>query len=79
MSTEFSKDDFLESNENWDTLSFDVGVVALDKDFIKSKSIPESQPFPWDTTKGIYVINAFHSLHCIVCTLFDPLCPYPYI
>jgi len=63
-STEFSTENYLESSKQWDALNFDIGVVALDKEYAKSKALHASQSFPWDTSKGIYFINAFHSLHC---------------
>jgi len=63
-STDFSKEDSMESNEHWDSIDISRGVVALDEAFAESKSLPMAQPFPWDTTKGIYLLNGFHSLHC---------------
>jgi hypothetical protein len=27
--------------------------------------LPRAQRFPWDDTKGIYLINAYHNMHCI--------------
>jgi len=63
-STEFSSDDILESSKRWDTISFDAGVVALDDDFVKRKSLPASARFAWDASKSVYLVNAFHCLHC---------------
>jgi hypothetical protein len=52
----------------WDAIDFDSGFIALDYDYAAAKKLPKSQPFPWDDTKGIYLINAYHSLHCLVGT-----------
>jgi len=64
-STEFSSGSFLESNEHWESISFDEGIIALDNDYVKSKGLPSSVVFPWDTSKSMYLVNGFHSLHCI--------------
>ena len=28
--------------------------------------LPPAQFFPWDTTRGIYLVNAYHNIHCLV-------------
>ncbi|KAI8944047.1 hypothetical protein F4801DRAFT_573012 [Xylaria longipes] len=48
----------------WDATNIDDGMVALPQSFAKEKGLPESQPFPWDRRKGIYLLNGYHSLHC---------------
>ncbi|KAI1165518.1 hypothetical protein F5B18DRAFT_609907 [Nemania serpens] len=48
----------------WDAINIDDGMVALPHSFAKEKGLPESQPFPWDGSKGIYLLNGHHSLHC---------------
>lgn len=46
--------------------SYDKGNIALDDDYAKSMQLPRAQRFPWDASKGIYLINAYHNLHCVV-------------
>ncbi|KAI0398552.1 hypothetical protein F5Y17DRAFT_8323 [Xylariaceae sp. FL0594] len=48
----------------WDAINIDDGMVALPHTYAKEKGLPESQPFPWDRSKGIYLLNGHHSLHC---------------
>jgi hypothetical protein len=61
------------ADATWEALSIDVGVVALGDDWVKEKGLPPAQRFPWDHSKGIYVLSAYHSLHCIVCACFPYL------
>ena len=49
----------------WESLEVYVntGFVALRKDDL---NIPPSDVFPWDTSEEVYVLSAFHLLHCLV-------------
>lgn len=42
-----------------------VGMVALSKTWAKSQGLPSAQSWPWDYSKGIYLVNGFHTLHCV--------------
>lgn len=50
----------------WDDISIDNGTVALDDSYVEAMELPRSQRFPWDQEKGIYLLNGFHSMHCLV-------------
>ncbi|MCJ1437276.1 hypothetical protein MMC27_006662 [Xylographa pallens] len=50
----------------WNELSVDAGAVALTDVYTGSMNLPEAQRFPWDDTKGIYLLNGYHSLHCLI-------------
>lgn len=52
----------------WDDELFDftVGFVALDHKMAKKKGLIPAQNWPWDASKGVYVLKAFHSIHCVV-------------
>ena len=52
----------------WDQISIDNGTVALSDAYVQAMGLPVSQRFPWDNEKGIYLLNGFHSMHCLVCT-----------
>ena len=41
-------------------------MIALPDDYIAQKSLHVSQRFPWDKTKGVYLLNGHHALHCTV-------------
>ncbi|RAL11830.1 uncharacterized protein BO97DRAFT_425129 [Aspergillus homomorphus CBS 101889] len=49
----------------WEELSGDPGVVALDSNFIAEKNLPEAISFPWDKSKGVYLLQGYHNLHCL--------------
>ena len=50
----------------WHDIDIDSGVIALSDDYVASKSLLPAQRFPWDATKGIYIIHGYHNLHCLV-------------
>ncbi|MCJ1451722.1 hypothetical protein MMC28_002062 [Mycoblastus sanguinarius] len=62
---DFNSDDDTLTDRAWENLRIDVGTVALSDKYIKSVGLPRAQRFPWDDTKGIYEIDAFHNLHCL--------------
>ncbi|KAL9623030.1 MAG: hypothetical protein Q9160_002749 [Pyrenula sp. 1 TL-2023] len=49
--------------DDWDQI--DLGVVAIPDSDARSMDLPETQKWPWDHSKGIYILNGFHDLHCI--------------
>ena len=44
----------------------DTGMVALNDAWSQSKGLPPAQRFPWDHSKGLYLLNGFHNMHCLV-------------
>lgn len=50
----------------WHDIDIDSGVIALSDDYVASKSLLPAQRFPWDRTKGIYIVHGYHNLHCLV-------------
>lgn len=44
----------------------DAGIIYIDDADSEAWDLPPSQRFPWDQDKGLYFLNAFHSLHCVV-------------
>lgn len=61
----FNADEDL-ADEAWEAISIDAGAIALADGYVSKMGLPVSQRFPWDDEKGIYNINAYHSLHCLV-------------
>ncbi|KAJ5822854.1 hypothetical protein N7447_005194 [Penicillium robsamsonii] len=49
----------------WHSINIDSGVVALPDSFAASHNLRTAQRFPWDTSKGIYILHGFHNLHCL--------------
>jgi hypothetical protein len=62
------------TEESWDSLRYDLGSVALADEYIESRGLPRAQRFPWDESKGLYFLNGYHGVHCLV---FAPMCPHP--
>lgn len=50
----------------WHNIDIDSGVIALSDDYVASKNLLPAQRFPWDVTKGIYIVHGYHNLHCLV-------------
>ena len=57
----------------WDNPEFDwnTGWVALDTQQATARGLPTSMHWPWDHSKGIYVLHGFHSMHCVVSNVFQ--------
>ena len=55
----------------WEALSGDPGVVALRNDFVFAKKLPTAMRYPWDASKGVYLLQGFHNLHCTVCYIAE--------
>lgn len=49
----------------WDAINIDDGVVALPDAFVAQHDLRRAQRFPWDPSKGIYILHGFHNLHCL--------------
>ena len=56
----------------WGALDISPGTIALSDEFAAQNGLPRSQRFPWDETKGTYIIGAFHQMHCLVSPTFPP-------
>ena len=54
------------NDEMWTSIATSPGVVALDNDYVDSQQIRRGAEFPWDKSKSMYVLNSYHSLHCLV-------------
>lgn len=39
--------------------------MALENDWTAAHGLPHAQPFPWDQSKGLYLLNGFQALHCL--------------
>ncbi|KAI9815252.1 MAG: hypothetical protein M1827_002732 [Pycnora praestabilis] len=55
------------ADQYWEHISIDNGTIALSDAYVKAMDLPTSQRFPWDEKKGLYLLNGFHSMHCLVC------------
>lgn len=55
-------------NAAWDNpdLLPEHGFIALPNSWAAAKGLPATQRWPWDNTKGIYILTSSHELHCVV-------------
>lgn len=53
-------------DEMWGNMKYDRGLVFVDKETIQDLGLDETKTFPWDVSKGVYLVNAFHQIHCLV-------------
>ena len=53
-------------DEMWESIDIDDGIVAIDDQQAAEYGLPLSHRFPWDESKGLYVMTAHHDLHCLV-------------
>ncbi|MCJ1353604.1 MAG: hypothetical protein MMC33_003591 [Icmadophila ericetorum] len=64
--TEFSQVDKQDQkNELWNSIDLNLGVIALSHEYSQKMELPLGLPFPWDETKSLYQLNAYHLLHCV--------------
>ena len=54
------------ADQAWEDINIDIGTIALDNNYAQRLNLPAAQPFPWDESKGIYLLAGFHDLHCLV-------------
>ncbi|KAI1114927.1 hypothetical protein F5Y14DRAFT_412458 [Nemania sp. NC0429] len=52
-------------DELWYGINIDHGVVALSDRWAFNHGVRKAQRFPWDESKGIYILHGFHNLHCL--------------
>ncbi|KAL9055319.1 MAG: hypothetical protein Q9162_003626 [Coniocarpon cinnabarinum] len=52
-------------DERWEAIDINAGVVAMSDDWAFEHNLAPTQRFPWDPSKGVYLLTAFHTLHCL--------------
>ena len=50
----------------WDDILPSHGIVAMNLDWASQRQWPQSMRLPSDRTKGVYLLEAYHLLHCLV-------------
>ena len=50
----------------WEDINIDSGIIALSDEYARSKGLPKARRFPWDQSKGLYILQGYHELHCLV-------------
>ncbi|KAI1124349.1 hypothetical protein F5Y10DRAFT_249615 [Nemania abortiva] len=63
--TPYSSDNATLQDELWYGINVDHAVVALSDQWAVDHGLRTAQRFPWDESKGIYILHGFHNLHCL--------------
>ncbi|KAL7622118.1 hypothetical protein AAE478_007620 [Parahypoxylon ruwenzoriense] len=63
--THYSSDNETLQDQMWYGINVDPAVVALSDEWALQHGLRTAQRFPWDQTKGIYILHGFHNLHCL--------------
>lgn len=61
-----SAQNWTENNEFWDGLLPAHGLIAVDRKWAAEQKWQESVMLPSDHSKGVYALEAYHQLHCLV-------------
>lgn len=64
--TEYSAKNATEVDALWDAILPSHGFVAMDNEWAAERRWPESMRLPSDESKQVYLLEAYHQLHCIV-------------
>lgn len=56
----------VETDRLWQDITIDHGIIALSDEYAESKGLPKARRFPWDHSKGLYILQGYHQLHCLV-------------
>ena len=59
-------------DETWDRIVPEFGYVAVDHRWAEEQGALKTMDLPSDPTKGIYVLEAYHTMHCLVSTSSCP-------
>jgi hypothetical protein len=63
--TEYSEKNEIRVDELWDGILPSHGFVAMDRKWAEERHWPESMRLPSDASKGVYLLEAYHQIHCI--------------
>ncbi|TVY83823.1 Cyclochlorotine biosynthesis protein R [Lachnellula suecica] len=55
-----------EVDKNWNAIRAAHGIVAVDHQWAVENGLPPADDLPSDHSKGVYTLEAYHSLHCLV-------------
>jgi hypothetical protein len=58
----------------WANIVVDRGTILVDNETVSRLGLDEqARNFPWETSKRVYYLNAFHQLHCLVSIIILPI------
>ncbi|KAI1327327.1 hypothetical protein F5Y16DRAFT_198762 [Xylariaceae sp. FL0255] len=75
VKTKYDSENETLQDQLWHDISVDSAYVALDDEWATQRGLPIAQRFPWDHSKGLYLLHGFHNLHCLK-TIYLSLAEY---
>ncbi|KAI1455385.1 hypothetical protein F4805DRAFT_459765 [Annulohypoxylon moriforme] len=63
--TAYSPANRSDADNLWDEINPAHGIVSVDRDWAAAQGWPLSGYYPGDKTKAVYLLEAYHLLHCI--------------
>lgn len=63
--TEYSSLNQTLQDELWDSVVWTHGMIAVDREWATSQKWHDTMPLPEDKSKGIYLLEAYHEVHCL--------------
>ena len=64
--TVYSPQNHSDSDDLWDAIDPSHGFVAMDREWAARQQWPITMYLPSDLSKGVYLLEAYHQLHCLV-------------
>ena len=65
LMNKFSLVNETEAGAAWESIEAGHGMVAVDRDWAASQSLPDTESHPGDSNKAVYVMEAYHNMHCL--------------
>lgn len=56
-----------EAAQAWSAIEPGHGVVALDPQWAALNGLPATKAHPINSNKAVYIVEAYHAIHCLVC------------
>lgn len=74
--TRFWNGDEEGEDASWNEIEAGHGLVSVTPEYAAAQGLPDSLVHPRDPSLRIYVVEGYHSIHCLVCHLsyMDPPC-----
>ena len=74
--TRYMSDNETVAEAAWDQIEAGHGLVAIDPLWASAHNLPKTLIHPQDPTKVVYIIAAYHAIHCVVRQLKHTLSLY---
>ena len=65
--TAYGSHNHTRDDQLWKAINPSHGFVAIDRQAAEDQHLPVAMYLPSDGTKGVYLLEAYHQLHCLVC------------